>query len=183
MRTAAADGLREYKKDVGVCASLLRHARTEKGTEQEVLDLRKRCLRSYGAIAPFAKSVDLEILFSDPDPIIGREAVEAVEMIKSVRMLPRLLALFGELERIRDDDGKDPGPEVPGGPPKQGDNNSRRKRKEVMLDPTGRRSTRSGARSIPRRPSRTAPRRTARWGKARRDQEDPGREDAQDAKP
>jgi len=136
VRLESADALGNYKKDAGACDALLRHARSERGSDPEVLDLRKKCLRSFGTIAPFAKSVDLEILFSEPEHDVARAAVEAAETIKSVRMLRSLVALLSELERISDSEGKDPGPEVPGGPPKQGENNSKRKRKEVLLEPT-----------------------------------------------
>jgi hypothetical protein len=137
VRIDAAAALGGYKKDADACASLLRHAREERGPE--ALDLRKKCIRTFGDIAPFGKSKDLAILFPEQDSTIAREAVEAVENIKSVRMLQPLLGLLGELERIRDDEGKDPGPETPGGGgpgPGQGDNNSKRKRKEDLEKPT-----------------------------------------------
>lgn len=139
MRTEAAAFLRGYKKDVSVCDTLIKVAKAERIPES--LDLRKRCLRSFAEIAPFAKSVDLQQLFADVETKVAREAVEAAETIKSVRMLPSLVALWGELERIREDDSKDPGPggggpEVPGGGgPKEGDNSSKRQRKEDLLDP------------------------------------------------
>lgn len=134
LRVDAAATLNKYKKDALVCDSLLRRAREERGPDS--VDLRKRCLRSFGDIAPFAKAVDLEIFFPDQENSVARAAIEACESIKSVRSLRALIALLGELERIREDDGKDPGPGVPGGPPQQGDNNSKRKRKEDLLDPT-----------------------------------------------
>lgn len=135
IRVEAAEALRGYKKDATACEVLHRRARDERG--KEAAELRRACLRSYGEIAPFGKSIDLQNLFSDPDTSVARASVEAVEKIRSVRSLKALVALLGELERIRDDDGRDPGPGVPGGaPPGGGDNNSRRKRKEDLLDPT-----------------------------------------------
>ncbi|HEU4338980.1 MAG TPA: hypothetical protein VFS19_02840 [Planctomycetota bacterium] len=132
VRIDAAAALKEYRKDTTACEALFRHAKDERAKDNDVFDLRKRCLRSFGDIAPFGKSMDLQILYNEPDTSIARAAIEATEVIKSVRMLRPLLALLAELERIRDDDGRDPGPEVPGGGgPNQGqdDKNSKRKRK------------------------------------------------------
>jgi hypothetical protein len=137
IRVEAAGILGEYKKDTTACESLKGHARNERGSE--FADLRRKCLRSFGHIAPFGKSADLQIFFSDPDNSVAREAIEAVESIRSVRMLKPLIDLLGELERIREDDGKDPGPGVPGGGgPQQGGNNNdeKRKRKQDLLEPT-----------------------------------------------
>ena len=134
VRIEAADILRKYKKDPVACDALFRTAKSERGPD--LRDLRKASLRSYGAIAPFGKSVDLKDLFPDVDTAVAREAIEAVESIKSVRMLKPLLDLLGELERIREDDGGDRGPPVPDGTPGQGDNNSKRDRKKELLDPT-----------------------------------------------
>lgn len=139
VRMEAVAALAEYRKDTTVCDTLQRHAREERGKEKEIADLRKKCIRTFGDIAPFGKSKDLHILFSDLDTAIAREAIDAVETIKSVRMLGPLLALLAELERIRDDDGRDPGPEVPGGGgggPNQGDNSSKKKRKDDLQNPT-----------------------------------------------
>ena len=134
VRVEAVIVLGEYKKDTVACDALKGHARSERGAD--VVALRRKCLTSFGNIAPFGKAGDLQILFSDPDNSVAREAIEAVESIKSVRMLKSLIDLLGELERIREDDGKDPGPPVPGAPPKQDDNNSKRKRKQDLLEPT-----------------------------------------------
>ncbi len=136
VRIEAASALGDYKRDPVACDALVRRVRQERG--DEATDLRRKCLGSFGVIAPFGKSVDVQFVFSDPDHAVAREAVDAVERIRSVRMLKPLCDLLGELERIRDDDGRDPGPDVPGGgaPPQQGDNNTKRKRKEVLLDPT-----------------------------------------------
>ena len=138
IRIEAAESLGEYKKDPIACDGLLQVAKSARG--DDLVDLRKECLRRFGNIAPFGKSVDLRNFFSEPDTVVAREAIGAVESIKSVRMLASLVALLGELERIREDDGKDPGkdpgPEVPGGGQKQGDNNSQRKRKTDLLEPT-----------------------------------------------
>lgn len=140
IRTEAASYLKAYRKDVLVCDTLLKIAKSERVPDS--VDLRKRCLRTFAEIAPFAKSVDLQILFSDVELKVAREAIEAAETIKSVRMLPTLVALWGELDRIREDDsGKDPGPggggqELPGGGgPKEGENSSKKKRKEELLEP------------------------------------------------
>ena len=139
VRIEAAAAFTEYKKDTTVCETLLRHAREERGKDKDVLDLRKKCIRTFGDIAPFGKSKDLHILFSDLDTAIAREAIDAVENIKSVRMFGPLLALLAELERIRGDDGGDRGPEVPGGGgggPNQGDKDSKKKRKDDLENPT-----------------------------------------------
>jgi hypothetical protein len=134
VRTDAVSGLGKYKKDAIVCDALIRRAREER--KPEALDLRKRCLRTFGDIAPFAKSVDLLPILSDPDFAIVREAIEAAEEIKSVRVLPQLMALYGELDRIRDDDGGEQGPGVPGAGGPAEDKNSKRKKKEELLEPT-----------------------------------------------
>jgi len=137
VRIDAAAALSMYKKDTTACESVFRHAKDERTKDDDVMDLRKRCLKTFGDIAPFAKSTDLQILYAEPDTTIARQAIEATEAIKSVRMLKPLMALLAELERIRDDDGRDPGPDVPGGGgPNQGDNNSKRKRKDDLLRPT-----------------------------------------------
>ena len=139
VRIEAVAALAGYKKDTTVCEALQRHARDERGKEKEIVDLRKKCIRTFGEIAPFGKSKDLHILFSDLDTAIAREAIDAVENIKSVRMLPQLLALLSELERIRGDDGGERGPEVPGGGgggPNQGDKDSKKKRKDDLESPT-----------------------------------------------
>ena len=136
IRVEAVGILGDYKKDTVACEALKGHARNERGAE--FVDLRRKCLRSFGNIAPFGKSADLQIFFTDPDNSVAREAIEAVESIRSVRMLKPLIDLLGELERIREDDGKDPGPPVPGQePPQQGNNNDqKRKRKQDLLEPT-----------------------------------------------
>ena len=134
VRIDAVSGLGKYKKDPIACDALLRRAREER--KPESLDLRKKCLRTFGDIAPFAKSVDLLPLFSDPELSIVREAIEATEAIKSVRVLPQLMALYGELDRIRDDDGGEQGPGVPGAGGPAEDKNSKRKKKEELLEPT-----------------------------------------------
>jgi hypothetical protein len=134
VRIDAVSALGKYKKDPIACDALIRRAREER--KPEALDLRKRCLRTFGDIAPFAKSVDLLPLFSDPELSVVREAIEAAEEIKSVRILPQLMALYGELDRIRDDDGGEQGPGVPGGGGPAEDKNSKRKRKEELLEPT-----------------------------------------------
>ncbi len=141
IRTEAAAYLKAYRKDILVCDTVLKVAKAERIPDS--VDLRKRCLRTFAEIAPFAKSVDLQHLFSDVELKVAREAIEAAETMKSVRMLPSLVALWGELDRIREDDGgKDPGPggggqELPGGGggPKEGDNSAKKKRKEELLDP------------------------------------------------
>jgi hypothetical protein len=135
IRTEAAEALGRYKKDLVAADLLLRRAREERA--KDAADFRKRCLRSFGDIAPFGKSADLLNLYNDPDTSVARAAVEAAEKIGSVRSLKALVAQLGELERIREDDGGDPGPGVPGGGgPGTGDNNSRKKRKEDLLEPT-----------------------------------------------
>lgn len=142
VRVEAAAALGEYKKDTTACEALQRHARDERGKEKEVVDLRKKCIRTFGDIALFGKSKDLQILFSDLDTAIAREAIDAVESIKSVRMLQPLLALLAELERIREDEGGEKGPpEPPGGGggsggPNQGDKDSKKKRKDDLQNPT-----------------------------------------------
>jgi hypothetical protein len=139
VRIEAVAAFAEYKKDTTVCEALQRHAREERGKDKDILDLRKKCIRTFGDIAPYGKSKDMYILFSDLDTTIAREAIDAVESIKSVRMLQPLLALLAELERIREDEGGERGPGVPdggAGGPNQGDNNSKKKRKDDLQNPT-----------------------------------------------
>lgn len=133
IRIVAAEALKKYKKDAAACDALIRHAKTRQNE-----DLRKRCARSFGAIAPFGRSVELQPLFNEESPALAREAVEAVEAIGSVRMLRPLVDLLGELERIREDTGRDPGgPPVPGGAQKgESGNEQRIQRKKELLDPT-----------------------------------------------
>jgi len=133
VRIDAAAGLGKYKKDVAACDVLHKRAREERA--KEALDLRKRCLKSFGDIAPFAKSVDLQEFFGNPDHALARASIEAVEAIGSVRMLPPLVALLSELERISEN--KEPG--GPGELPGQGGgatDDTKRERKKELLDPT-----------------------------------------------
>lgn len=132
VRAAGAKGMRKYKKNPLASDALIRNARTQKDE-----DLRKTCLKSFGEIAPFGKSVELQSIFPDEAHAVVKAAVEAVEAIKSVRMIRPLTDLLGELERIREDDGGDRGPGVPGGGSgQQGDKEQRKKRKSELLTPT-----------------------------------------------
>jgi len=131
IRTAAAEALHKYKKDPAVCDALIRHAKSREGA-----DLRKRCLRSFGAIAPFGKSTELQTLFNEDDSTVAHQAVDAVDAIGSVRMLKPLVDLLGELERISENRSPE-GPPVPGGPGKgESGNDHRIQRKKELLDPT-----------------------------------------------
>ena len=130
-RIDAAAALGKYKKDVGACDALHKRAREERAKEAQ--DFRKRCLKSFGEIAPFAKAVDLEEFFGNPDHGVARASIEAAETIGSVRMLPPLVALLSELERIREDGAPEGPGELPGN--KAGDD-SKRERKKELLDPT-----------------------------------------------
>jgi hypothetical protein len=133
VRIDAAAGLGKYKKDVAACGALHKRAREERN--KDALDFRKRCLKSFGEIAPFAKSVDLQEFFGNPDYAVARASIEAVEKIGSVRMLAPLAALLSELERIRED-GAPGGPgELPG--QKSGaTDDSKQERKKELLEPT-----------------------------------------------
>jgi hypothetical protein len=111
--------------------ALIRHAKSREGA-----DLRKRCLKSFGTIATFGRSTDLQVLFNEDDSTIARQAVDAVESIGSVRMLRPLVDLLGELEQIRE--GRDPAPPPGSRDPRGGDSGDdhRIRRKKELLDPT-----------------------------------------------
>ncbi|HEU4338981.1 MAG TPA: hypothetical protein VFS19_02845 [Planctomycetota bacterium] len=112
LRLGAAEALGGYAKDRTACNALIPGAYEGRG--REMSELRKRCLRAFGAIAPHARSTDLQALFSDPDVWVCREAVVSAGRIRSVRMLGPLVSLLGELERIRDDDiDRGPNPRPP----------------------------------------------------------------------
>lgn len=125
LRFPVAEALGRYSKDRRACDALIRLAREDRGKER--FDLRKRCLRSFAEIAPFGRSTDLLALFYDPDPAIARAAVDAARRIASVRMLGPLVELLGELERIRDGDPGDCGPDQ-----RAGDDPKRRRRRELI---------------------------------------------------
>ncbi|HEY3226152.1 MAG TPA: hypothetical protein VGK61_04030 [Planctomycetota bacterium] len=131
IRTAAAEALHKYKKDPAACDALIRHAKSREGA-----DLRKRCLKSFGTIATFGRSTDLQVLFNEDDSTIARQAVDAVDAIGSVRMLRPLVDLLGELEQIRE--GRDPAPPPGSRDPRGGDSGDdhRIRRKKELLDPT-----------------------------------------------
>jgi len=134
-RIAAVDALGRYKKDKEAARILMQNSKLQKDVE-----LQKKCLRRFGAVAPYGMSVELKWWFPNENHALAREAIEAAEAVNSIRMLQPLVELLGELERINDKEAQDPGqdpplPGVPEGTPKNS-NYEKVKRKKELIDPT-----------------------------------------------
>jgi hypothetical protein len=129
---AAVDALGRYKKDREAARILIQNARIQKNEE-----LQKKCLRRFGDIAHYGMSVELKGWFSNVNLGLAREAIEAAEAVRSIRMLGPLTDLLGELEAIKEKGSQEPdqGPPLPGGS-SQGSDYDRAKRKKELTDPT-----------------------------------------------
>lgn len=134
-RIAAVDALGRYKKDKEAARTLIQNSKVQKDAE-----LQKKCLRRFGAVAPYGMSVELKWWFPNENHALAREAIEAAEAVNSIRMLQPLVELLGELERINDKEAQNPGqdpplPGVPDGTSKDS-NYEKVKRKKELIDPT-----------------------------------------------
>jgi hypothetical protein len=132
VRIAAAAALGKYKKDTLAATILLQNAR---GRQDD--GVKKKCLQKFGAIAPYGRSKDLKPFFNHENNDLVREALEAIKDINSLRMLPDLIELLGELEQIKEDKGDSSGgAPLPGVPQSESTNNHKIKRKKELTAPT-----------------------------------------------
>jgi len=136
VRITAASSLGRYKKDREVAKILLQNAKSQRDE-----GLQKKCLQRFGAVAPYGMSMELKGWFYNENLGFAREAIEAAESVNSIRMLPPLVELLGELEAIREDKPQEgggnygpPPPGVPDGSSNQ--NNEKVKRKKELIDVT-----------------------------------------------
>jgi len=133
----AADCLGKYKKDREAAQILLLSAKAH----PKVPDLQRKCLQRFGAVSPYGMAGELVPWFGDANPDVAREAIEASVAVNSVRLIPPLIELLGELESISEDKIKrsfiqePPLPGAPGGTPMD-TTNKKIFRKKRLTDPT-----------------------------------------------
>lgn len=132
---AAADALGKYKKDREAAHILMQNAKLQKEDE-----LRRKCLRRFGEVAPYGMSGELTSWFSNGNPDLAGEAIQAAAAVNSVRMLGPLIDLLDELESTSEEKFKNsiqepPLPGAPGGTPMD-TRNQKWVRKKKLTDPT-----------------------------------------------
>jgi len=132
-RIAAVDALGRYQRDKEAARVLMVNSRLQKD-----LELQKKCLRRFGAAAPYGMSLELKAWFPSESHALAREAIEAAEAVDSIRMLQPLVELLAELEAIDEKEASGPGPNDPPIPGASGKSTQYEKvmRKKALIDPT-----------------------------------------------